>query len=70
MPRSVALPPDAQRRVARHLERTAEDLFLALDEVREHGGTHISVMMTRPGSRQQFRLVLANPEMLITREQG
>lgn len=66
MSRSLALPPDAQQRVAQRLSRVSNDLFLALDEIREHGGTYLSAVLQVPGNPQQFRLVLAAAEVTIS----
>lgn len=64
---SFNLPPDARERIAQRLSRASTDLFLALDEIREHGGSYLSVTLTAPVSPAAvFKLVLAAPDVVFT----
>lgn len=62
----LKLPEDAGRRIARRLETVAPELFLLLDDVREHGGKYLIISLARPGSEEKIRLVLAEDSVRIT----
>ncbi len=53
------LPDDAAERVANRLNALAPDLFRALDETREFGGTCLAVRMAHPDTGEIMHLLLA-----------
>lgn len=66
---AFSIPAEVSRRMQTRVNRAGADLFALLDEVQEHGGTYVSLIIERPGMNgepRRMRVILASPTVEVT----